>query len=71
MMGQYGEDGYFEKPTWYKCPMCGEYLDPDSKVFWIQEESTYMCRECMTDYMAETLPTENTEDIDECKETIN
>ena len=71
MKGRYGEDGYSEIPTWYKCPKCGEYIDPDDKVFWIQEESAYMCLECMTEHMAETLPSENAEDVEECKEIIN
>lgn len=70
MKGRYGEDGYSSPPKWYVCPACGEYIESDERVFWIQSANKHMCFTCMAEYMANTLPSENAEDVQECIEKI-
>jgi DNA-directed RNA polymerase subunit RPC12/RpoP len=80
MIKAYGEDGYTSDPVWYKCQKCGEYVELDDKVYWVQKDNKWVCKECAWEALDEYFdkhavlstffPSEEVTDVPECRERL-
>lgn len=80
MIKVYGEDGYTSEPVWCRCQKCGDYIDLDDKVYWVQKYNRWVCKECAwealedlfrTDtVLSEFFPSEDVTDVPECRERL-
>ncbi len=76
----YGEDGYTSEPVWCKCQKCGDYIDLDDKVYWVQMDNKYECKECakiaLDEYFSDDavlskfFPSEDVTEVPECRERL-